>query len=339
MARVFLTGGGGFIGGQLARALVDRGDEVVALARSEDSARGLAALGATVVRGDVLDRRAVGDAIAGAQVVHHVAGLNSHCPRDPGRLWQVNVLGPQTVIHAAARAGVARVVFTSSSASLGEPHGAVGDETTTHRGSFLSLYEQSKYEGERAAFLAGEVTGAEVVALNPTSVQGPPRRGGNGAIIIAYLNRRLRVFVEADLSIVDVRDVVAAHLAAETRGAPGARYVLSQASITSGEAVQLFAELSGVRYRVRFASPGTARRVAAALDAGFRLRRRPSPVCPARVNTILHGHRYDGSLAQRELGIAYTPVRETFRRTIEWARAEGLAPTVWRSSVRDAGSL
>jgi dihydroflavonol-4-reductase len=62
------------------------------------------------------------------------------------------------------------------------------------------------------------------------------------------------------------------------------------------------------------------------IDAGFRWRGRISPVCPARINTLLHGHRYDGSRAQRELGVQYTSVRETFRRTIEWARAEGLAP-------------
>jgi dihydroflavonol-4-reductase len=326
MARVFLTGGGGFIGGQLARALIARGDEVVALARSDDAARELDGLGARVVRGDVLDATAVGPALAGADVVHHVAGLNSHCPRDPARLWQVNVLGPQTVIRAAAEHGVRRVVLMSSAASLGEAHGTVGNESTPHRGTFLSLYEHSKYEGERAAFLAGEVTGTQVVALNPTSVQGPPRSGGNGAIIIAYLNRRLRVFVPADLSIVDIRDVVAAQLAAETRGAPGARYVLSQAAVTSREAVQMLAELSGVRFAVHFVSPVLARRVAAVIDAGFRVRGRVSPVCPARVGTLLHGHRYDGSRAQGELGLAYTPVRETFRRTIEWARAQGLAP-------------
>jgi dihydroflavonol-4-reductase len=278
------------------------------------------------VRGDVLDPVRVGEAIAGAEIVHHVAGLNSHCPRDPARLWQVNVLGPQTVIRAAAAHGIRRVVLMSSAASLGEAHGTVGDESSSHRGSFLSLYEQSKYEGERAAFLAGAVAGTEVVALNPTSVQGPPRSGGNGAIIIGYLNRRLRVFVPADLSIVDIRDVVGAHLAAEARGAPGQRYVLSQRAVTSHEAVQMLAELSGVRFAVHFVSPAAARRVAAVIDAGFRWRGRISPVCPARINTLLHGHRYDGSRAQRELGVQYTSVRETFRRTIEWARAEGLAP-------------
>ena len=198
---VFLTGGSGFIGGQLAVALLARGDEVVALARSEESARSLGSRGVEVARGDVLDRDTLVRAMAGCEIVHHVAGVNSHCPRDPGQLWRVNVVGPQNVVDAAVRQGVMRVVFTSSAASLGEPHGTIGNESTPHRGAFLSIYEQSKYVGERAVFAAAEAKGLPFVALNPTPVQGPPRTGGNGAIIIAFLNRRLRAFVETHVSL------------------------------------------------------------------------------------------------------------------------------------------
>ena len=326
MSRMFLTGGSGFIGGQLAVALLARGDEVVALARSEESARSLGSRGVEVARGDVLDRDTLVRAMAGCEIVHHVAGVNSHCPRDPGQLWRVNVVGPQNVVDAAVRQGVMRVVFTSSAASLGEPHGTIGNESTPHRGAFLSIYEQSKYVGERAAFAAAEAKGLPLVALNPTSVQGPPRTGGNGAIIIAFLNRRLRAFVETHVSLVDVRDVVAAHLLAESHGRPGHRYVLSGAAVTSAQALQLVSDLSGVSYRVLFIPPAVARRAAGMVDAISRLRRRPSPLCPARVSTILFGHRYDGSLAERELGLRYTPLADTFRRTIEWARSEDLAP-------------
>jgi dihydroflavonol-4-reductase len=326
MTRVLLTGGAGFIGGQLARALVARGDEVTALARSDAAAASLASLGVRVVRGDVEDAAAVGAAARGCELVHHVAGLNSHCPSDPGRLWRVNVLGPQTVVGAAARAGARRVVLTSSSATVGEPPGTVGDESTAHRGWYLSLYEQSKLVGERAALRAAAQHGVEAVALLPTSVQGPPRRGGNGAIIIAYLNGRLPVFVDTVISIVDVRDVVAAHLGAERAGRPGGRYVLSAPAVTSAQALELLAELSGVRRPVRIVPAAAARRAAAAVDAAWRVRGRVSPVCRARVDTILHGHRYDGSRAERELGLAYTPVAETFGRTIAWARQAGLAP-------------
>ncbi|MTD44103.1 SDR family NAD(P)-dependent oxidoreductase [Conexibacter sp. W3-3-2] len=324
MARVFLTGGGGFIGGQLTRRLVERGDEVVGLARTDDAAAALQALGARVVRGDVLDAAAVAQGLAGCDVVHHVAGVNSHCPKDPERLLAVNVRGTETVVRQAAAAGVRRVVFTSSAASLGEAHGTVGTEDSPHRGSYLSVYDRSKHEAERVAFATAQRDGVEVVALNPSSVQGPPRRGGNGAIIIAYLNGRLRAFVDTYVSVVDVQDVVAAHVLAETAGTPGSRYVLNGATITSTEALLLVSELAGVGGKVPMVPPALARGTATLVERALAVTGRTSPICRARVDTILHGHRYDGSRATRELGLQYTPVRETFRRTMEWAVAEGL---------------
>lgn len=324
MARVFLTGGGGFIGGALADVLVERGDEVVGLARTEAAASALAARGARVVRGDVLQRQVLADAMAGCSLVYHVAGVNSHCPKDPARLMRVNVEGTENVVRAAAAAGIPRVVFTSSAASLGEAEGTVGTELSPHRGSYLSVYDRSKHEGEQVAFAAGRETGVDVVALNPSSVQGPPRKGGNGAIIIAYLNGRLRAFVDTHVSVVDVQDVVQAHLLAAERGRPGSRYVLNGATITSEEALRIVSALSGVEQKVPMVPPRVARGAATAVEAVFRVRGKVSPVCRARVDTILHGHRYDGSLASRELGLVYTPVGETFRRTMEWAVAEGL---------------
>lgn len=324
MARVFLTGGGGFIGGQLALRLRERGDEVVGLARTDAAAAALTAHGARVVRGDVLDEQALADGMAGCELAYHVAGVNSHCPQDPDRLLRVNVEGTGAAVRAAAAAGVRRVVFTSSAAALGEAEGTVGTEDCPHRGSYLSVYDRSKHEAEQLAFAVARERGVEVVALNPSSVQGPPRKGGNGAIIIAYLNGRLRAFVDTHVSVVDVEDVVEAHLLAAERGAPGRRYVLNGATISSAEALRIVAELSGVEHRVPMIPAPVARGLAGAVDRVYRLRGRTSPICPARVDTILHGHRYDGSRATRELGLRYTPVAETFRRTMQWAIAEGL---------------
>jgi dihydroflavonol-4-reductase len=324
MARVFLTGGGGFIGGALATALLQRGDEVIGLARTDAAGRALAARGAQVVRGDVLDAGALAAGMAGCDLVYHVAGVNSHCPADPARLMRVNIEGTENVVRAAARAGIGRVVFTSSAASIGEAEGTVGTEDSPHRGSYLSVYDQSKHESERVAFAAATETGVQVVALNPSSVQGPPRKGGNGAIIIAYLNGRLRAFVDTHVSVVDVQDVVDAHLLAGERGRSGQRYVLNGATITSAEALRIVSELSGIAQKVPMVPPRIARGAATIVESAFRVRGKTSPICRARVDTILHGHRYDGSLATRELGLQYTPVAETFRRTMEWAVGEGL---------------
>jgi dihydroflavonol-4-reductase len=324
VTRVFLTGGSGLIGGALGARLADRGDEVVALARSDTAERALAERGMRVVRGDVLDEDAMAAGMAGCALAYHVAGINTMCPTDPAALFHVNVRGAEAAVRAAARAGVRRLVLTSSAASLGEAPGTVGTETTVHRGSFLSIYERSKYEGELAAFDAARRAGVELVSINPSSVQGPGRAGGTGRILIAYLNGRLPAFLDTQISVVDVADCVEGHLLGAERGVPGERYLLNGATLSSREALEAVAELSGVRRDVRFLPPRLAAGAAAVVEAAFRLRGRQPPVCREMVRTLVHGHRYDGSRAERELGLRYTPVAETFRRTIEWAQREGL---------------
>jgi dihydroflavonol-4-reductase len=324
VARVFLTGGSGFVGGALLDALLQRGDDVVALARSDSSAAALAARGARVARGDILDEQALASAMAGSELLFHVAGINTLCPEDPGALLRANVTGAATAVRAAARAGIGRVVLTSSAATIGEARGTVGREDSPHRGSYLSTYERSKREGELAAFAVARETGVDLVAVNPSSVQGPGRSGGTGKILIAYLNGRLRAFVDTRLSLVDVRDCTAGHLLAADRGAPGERYVLNGVTLTSLEALAIVSDLTGVHARPRILPRPVAIGAAAVVEGAFRLARRRPPVCREMVRTMLHGHLYDGSRATRELGLVYTPVRETLAATVTWAREAGL---------------
>jgi dihydroflavonol-4-reductase len=324
MTQVFVTGGSGFVGGALLARLVERGDEVVALARSDEAERALTACGARTVRGDVLDEDAMAAGMDGCALLFHVAGINTMCPSDPAALFHVNVRGAEAAVRAAASAGVPRVVLTSSAASLGEAGGTVGREDSPHRGSFLSVYERSKHEGEAAAFAAARRAGVDLVSINPSSVQGPGRAGGTGKILIAYLNGRLRAFVDTTISLVDIADCVEGHILGAERGRPGERYVLNGATLTSREALEIVSELSGVRHDVRILPPPVARVAGTLVETAFRIRGKTPPVCREMVRTLLHGHRYDGSRAARELGLEYTPVAETFRRTIDWAASEGL---------------
>jgi dihydroflavonol-4-reductase len=324
MTPVFVTGGSGLIGGALVARLRARGDDVVALARSDAAAAKLQAAGARPVRGDVLDEASLVDGMRGCELVYHVAGINTFCPTDPAALFHVNVRGAELAVRAAHAAGARRVVLTSSSSALGEARGTVGTEDSPHRGSYMSVYERTKHEGELAAFAAAQRAGIELVAVNPSSVQGPGRAGGTGRIMIAYLNGRLKVFVETRISLVDIDDAVEAHVLAADRGKPGARYLISGATLTSHEALELVSRVAGVRHDVRFLPAFVARAAGAGVELAFRARERKPPVCREMINTMLHGHHYDGSRASAELGLRYTPVEETFRRTIEWARAEGL---------------
>ena len=251
MSRVFVTGGSGVVGRALVGRLIDGGDEVVALARSTESAQPLESLGATVARGELFDEHALGEAMAGCAVVYNVAGVNTLCVEDPGPMMRANVEGPPIVVRAAAHAGVARLVHTSSAATLGEPPGTIGREDSRHRGWYLSTYERSKTEGERAVFEAGRQTGVEVVCVNPSSVQGPGRAGGTARFLLAFLDGRLKVFVPTTVSLVDIADCAEGHVLAAQRGVAGERYLLNGIALPIADALALAGEVAGVDRRPR----------------------------------------------------------------------------------------
>ncbi|MGZ4216972.1 MAG: NAD-dependent epimerase/dehydratase family protein [Solirubrobacteraceae bacterium] len=324
MTRVFVTGGSGVVGRALVQRLVTGGNEVVALARSRPAEETVRSLGAVAVRGELFDEDALASAMAGCSVSYNVAGVNTLCVDDPGPMLRANVEGPPGVVRAAARAGVGRVVHTSSAATIGEPSGVVGREDTPHRGWYLSTYERSKTEGERGVFEAGRQTGVEVVCVNPSSVQGPGRAGGTARFLLAYLDGRLKVFVPTNVSLVDIADCAEGHVLAAERGVAGERYLLNGIALTIAEALALAGEVAGVSRRPRMLPRRVAVAGAFVVEHGSRLARRKPPICREMVRTLLHGHRYDGSRAERDLGLRYTDPRETLRKTVDWARAEGL---------------
>jgi dihydroflavonol-4-reductase len=312
----------------VGRAVLDRlvatGRPVRALARSDGSAAALEAAGAQVVRGDVLDPPSLVAAMEGCAVVYHLAGLNGFCLPEPDELTRVNVRGTDNAVRAAGAAGVRRVVYTSSAATVGEERGTIGREDSPHRGRFLSAYERSKFQAERAALRAGREAGVEVVCVNPASVQGPGRTRGTARILIDALNGRLRVVIDSRMSLVDVADCAEGHLLAEQRGVAGERYLLSGTTLTVTEALETLARVSGRRESPRRLPPPAAMALAGAVELAGRLRGRRPPVCREMMRTLLHGHAYDGSRAARELGLAYTPLEESLRRAVDWYVAEGI---------------
>jgi dihydroflavonol-4-reductase len=244
------------------------------------------------------------------------------------------VQGSRNVVEAAAEAGVRRVVYTSSAAVLGEARGTVGTETSPHRGWFLSSYERSKYEAEKAVLAAADETETEVVCVNPASVQGPGRAKGSAKLVLDYLNGRLKAIVDSTLSLVDIADCTEGHLLAETRGQPGERYILSGATLTVREAVELLNRLTGLERSPRALPPAAAKAAALAVETAARLRGTTPRVCRDLVRTALHGHIYDGSRVTRELGLSYTPLEETIRRTVDWFVEQGLVKAPAEPPVR-----
>ena len=323
---VLVTGGTGVVGRGVVRRLVADGRTVRALARSKGSEDAVAALGAEAVRGDVMDLGSLTEAMRGCSTVFHVAGVNAMCLRDPTDMLRTNVEGSSNAVRAAADAGVGRVVYTSSSSAIGEPRHTVGREDSPHRGSYLSAYERSKHLAERRVFELARTLAVDVVSVNPSSVQGPGRATGSARLLLEVVNGRLPVLVDTTISLIDIEDCARGHVLAETHGTPGERYLLSGASLTTREAVDLLDRIWGLPRRVRFA-PGWVAMAGGELAGAFaKVLRRDATLCPEAVRTLLHGHRYDGSKAARELGLRYAPVETTLRRTLEWCEERGLVP-------------
>jgi dihydroflavonol-4-reductase len=324
MSPTLVTGATGFVGGGIARSLLADGRDVRALSRRADAATALQALGVDVVAGDVLAPETIEAAARGCEVVYHAAGVNGFCMRDPGPMRAANVTGTENVVRACARAGVRRVVYTSSAAVIGEAAGVVATEDTPHRGWFLSEYERSKHDAEAAAVGEAERHGIELVCVNPASVQGPGRTGGTARLILDYANGKLRALVRSRFSLVDSDDCSQGHLLAETRGTPGRRYLLAGVCVTTDEAVATLARITGIERRALHLPRPVALTAGDVAATIARVRGRRPRLCREMVATLLHGHAYDGSRAARELGLEYRSFDDMVRRTLAWYVDQGL---------------
>ena len=313
-----VTGATGFVGGRVAKALVERGDSVRVTFRDPSRLARLGGLDVETVRADVLDRSALRRAMRGCDLVFHTAGFVGSRP--PERLWQVNALSPRVVVEAAAAEGVGRVVHTSTVAAVGTaPHGEVADESHVYRGGEFGLaYGDSKHEGEVEALAAGARGGLEVVVVNPSYVLGVPvdesQVGETSTRVIGnFLAGRLPAVVDGATNIVDVEDVAAGHLLAATDGAPGERYILGGYNLAWVELIDRLAVAAGVE-RPLMVLPrevGTLARLQAELGARW-------PVAPEAFALMAQNWRYSSRKAKRELGYKTRPLDATIHRTVEW---------------------
>jgi dihydroflavonol-4-reductase len=313
-----VTGATGFVGGHVARELIEAGHEVRVTYRDSERLARLGGLELETVEADILDRDAMARAVCGCDVLFHTAGIVASKPVE--RVWDVNGLAPRIAVEAAAAEGVGRVVVTSSVAGIGPvARGEIGTEEDPYRGDGLGLtYPDSKHRGEVEALAAGERLGIEVVVVNPSYVLGVPldrdQPGETSTRIIGnYLRGRLPAVVDGGSTMVDVRDVAAGHLAAAERGRAGERYVLGGHSTTWADVLARVAELSGVHYPVFALPPGIGR--SARRAEALRL-----PLAISAEAFVLMGQNwnYSSAKAERELGYRWRPLDDVLRDTIDW---------------------
>jgi dihydroflavonol-4-reductase len=339
--RAVVTGATGFLGRAIVEELIAAGRPVKAMVRSDAAAQAVVALGAEPVRGDLRTPSTLKAAFADCDVVYHAAGVNAFCLPDPRPMFEVNVAGSRAVALAAAAAGVGRLIYTSSAVTITAEPASAGGARADYR-QFPSEYARSKLKAELAVMRVAEQTGLTVVCVNPASVQGPGRTSGTARLLIGYLNGKLRVAVDGPLNVVDVADCTRGHLLAEERGTSGERYLLCGASTTFRDGLELLARITGISDVPRFLPPWLAYALAAGVEAGGRVRHRRSPFCREMVRTLTEGSAYDGTKATRDLGLVYTPIEASMRRTISWYVDQGLVHRPlpgFTSSPGNEGSL
>ena len=320
MAKTLVTGGSGFLGGHLVRALAERGDDLRLLARRTAELGHLAGIDFDRATGDITDRRAVNRAMDGVDRVFHVAGRTSLRRRDREAVFDANLRGARIVFEEALEAKVGRLIHTSTVGAIGaaKPKGTADEKTPFEIGHLGLAYVNSKHEAELEAFrLAAH--GLPVVIVNPSFALGPddPTRTSMG-LVRRFCLRQIPAYVDGGLNIVDVRDVAAGQLLADEKGDIGERYILAGRNFTLD---RLFADLS----RIAGVPPPPLKLPASLAEIGAEAAARlrlPIPISADEVRSASVWWTYRNTKARKQLGFAPRPHEQTLEDAVNWQLAE-----------------
>ncbi len=324
--KVLVTGATGFIGGNLARELWRRGEDVRALVRPGSNRLTIEDTGIVPMEGDILDRESVDRAVQGCEAVFHAAAAYTFWSRDPKGVSRTNVEGTVNVLMAARQAGVSRIVYTSTVGTIGLPKRGLGDEETALDAKTLhGHYKRSKFQAESEA-LALAADGMPVVVVNPTAPVGPwdVKPTPTGRMILDFLRRRVPAYLKTGMNLVDVADVVDGHILALEKGKPGERYILGNRNVSLKEIFDILSNLTGlpaprirapywlvvgVGYADRFVEGTLFRREPAIPVEGVLASKTPAYVSCEK--------------AVRELGLPQRPVGKAVQQAVDWFAAHG----------------
>jgi dihydroflavonol-4-reductase len=339
--RYLVTGATGFVGSAVTRKLLSHGHSVRALVRAGSENRIPSDPGIERAVGDVTDRASIKRALRGIDAVFHVAAVYSYWHQNPADTYRTNVDGTEIVLQEAKAAGVAKVVVTSTVATLKWPgKGEIADETATAAIDDLpGHYKRSKLLAEQAALALNE-PGFEVVIVNPTAPFGPgdARPTPTGRIVLEFLNHRFPGYVKTGINVCDVEDVAMGHLLALEKGRAGERYILGSENVSLRGIYDRLSKVTGLSRRpVRL--PFSVAFLAGALDTvieGKLLGREPFiPVEGLRV--ARHPMFVDCSKAVNELGLPQRPAADSLLRAVEWFSENGYTKAkLPRSEKRDS---
>jgi dihydroflavonol-4-reductase len=319
---VLVTGASGFLGWHVARVLTERGYPVRALVRPGSRVRELAV---EAVTGDLRDPRSLAAAVAGCELVFHVAADYRLWAKDASELYRSNVEGTRNLLAAAGRAGVRRIVYTSTVGTIGIPlHGpgeqGLGDERTpVSLDEMAGDYKRSKFQAEQVAldFARG---GLDVVIVNPTAPIGDHdvKPTPTGRIVLDFLLGRMPAFIDTGLNVVDARDVAEGHLLALERGRTGERYILGSENLTLAEILERLAKITG-RKPPRLRLPYAVAYCAGICSTAWAEVTGAPPRVPMEAVRMARKKMWvSDAKARRELGWNPAPAETALERAVEW---------------------
>lgn len=327
--RAFVTGATGFVGTHVARQLQASGADLRLLVRATSDTRNIDDLNAERVTGDLLQPQSLQKAMSGCDAVFHVAAdyrLWTRDAADEQAMYRCNVDGTRSLIEAATAAGIRRMVYCSSVATMGFANGHPADEDSrVALADMIGPYKRSKFLAEQQAIEAGKGR-IELVVVNPSTPVGERdvKPTPTGRIVVDFLKRKFPAYVDTGLNLVDVRDVAHGHLAAWEKGRAGQRYILGGENLTLKQILDRLAAITGLRaptVKLPYAM-ALAAGVADTVVTGKILRREPR----VTLDAVRMGRKkmfVSSAKAERELGWKAAPVDDALRRACEWFRANG----------------
>jgi dihydroflavonol-4-reductase len=299
------------------------------LVRSSSNPRNIEGLRADRALGDLRDPASLEKAMAGCDVVFHVAADYRLWVRDPNEMYRSNVEGTRAILEAARKNGVRRVVYTSSVATIGFTRNGypANEDSPVSLADMIGHYKRSKFMAEQLALEAGR-SGLQVVVVNPTTPVGDQdvKPTPTGRIVVDFLKRKFPAYVETGLNLVDVRECARGHVTTLEKGKSGERYILGGENLTLKQILDKLAKITGLP------SPMLKLPYIFAYAAGIadeivtgRLRGREPR---ATIDTVRMGAKKmfaSSDKAERELGWKIVPVESALRRAVEWFRVNGYA--------------